>query len=302
LGSQFYRQTVQQFGVQLDLNYKIFDFGGRAGRIAEARANLFAANFAFNDVHRKIIYEVTKTYYQLLNAIGQEKAARASLTNAEAVEQAAEDRLKNGLATLPDVLEARSAFAQSQYDLQASLGAEKNSRGDLATALGTRTTAAIQVQPIDQLVIPESIGDSVEQAMDRALEQRPDLMQRVAEIRRANAHVKEARSTFYPALSVVISPNVESLYGLQQQLPWAHTADLTGELSLSLNWTLFDGGVRKNNLARARANLKATEAQTNATNDQIGDEVLRAYSNLETSLRQRQAATALAGRNVRGAS
>jgi outer membrane protein TolC len=92
LGNQFYRQTVQQFGVQLDLNYTIFDFGGRAGRIAEARANLFAANFAFNDVHRKIICEVTKTYYQLLNAIGQEKAARASLTNAEAVEQAAEDR------------------------------------------------------------------------------------------------------------------------------------------------------------------------------------------------------------------
>jgi outer membrane protein TolC len=293
LGSQFYRQTVQQFGMQLDLNYTIFDFGGRAGRIAEARADLLAANFAFNDVHRQIIYEVTQSYYQLLNAIGQEKAARASLTNAEAVEQAAEDRLKNGLATLPDVLEARSAVAQSQYDLQAALGAEKNSRGDLATALGTRPTNAIQVQPIDQLVIPESIGDSVEQAIDRALEQRPDLMQRVAEIRKAKARVKEAGSTFYPALSLVVSPNVESLYGLQQQLPWAHTADLAGGLSLSLNWTLFDGGARKDNLARARANLKATEAQTDVTRDQIGDEVWRAYSNLETSLRQRQAATAL---------
>lgn len=80
LASRFYRQTVQQFGVQLDLNYTIFDFRRRAGRIAESRADLLAANFAFNDVHRKIIYEVTQAYYQLLNAIGQEEAARASLT------------------------------------------------------------------------------------------------------------------------------------------------------------------------------------------------------------------------------
>src|SRR5216683_7507224 len=46
LASQFYRQTVQSFDGELDLNYTIFDFGGRAGRIAAARADLFAANFA----------------------------------------------------------------------------------------------------------------------------------------------------------------------------------------------------------------------------------------------------------------
>jgi outer membrane protein TolC len=291
--SQFDRQTVQSFGGAVDLNYTIFDFGGRAGRIAGASADLLAANFAFNDTHRKIIYEVTEAYDRLLNAAGQVVAARASLKNALAVEQAVEDRLNNGLATLPDVLEARSAAAQAQYNLQAALGAEKNTRGDLATALGTRPTEVIQVQPIDQLVIPESIGDSVDQSMDRAFEQRPDLMQQVAEIRKANANVKEARAAFYPVLSVSASPNVQSLYGLQQQLPWAHTADLVGGLELKLNWTLFDGGARKNNLAQAQAHLRAAEARVNVTQNTIADEVWTAYSNLETSLGQRQAATAL---------
>jgi len=291
--SQFDRQTVQSFGGAFDLNYTIFDFGGRAGRIAAARADLLAANFAFNDTHRKIIYEVTEAYDRLLNAAGQVVAARASLKNALAVQQAAEDRLNNGLATLPDVLEARSAAAQAQYNLQAALGVEKNTRGDLATALGTRPTEAIQVQPIDQLVIPGSIGDSVDQSMDRAFEQRPDLMQQVAEIRKANANVKEARAAFYPVLSVSASPNVQSFYGLQQQLPWAHTADLAGGLELKLNWTLLDGGARKNNLAQAQAHLRAAEARVNVTQNIIADEVWTAYSNLETSLGQRQAATAL---------
>jgi outer membrane protein TolC len=291
--SQFDRQTVQSFGGALSLNYTIFDFGGRAGRIAAARSDLLAANFAFNDTHRKIIYEVTEAYDHLLNTTGQVEAARASLKNAQAVQQAAEDRLKNGLAILPDVLEARSAAAQAQYDLQAALGTEKNTRGELATALGTRPTEAIRVQPIGQLVIPESIGDSVDQAMDRAFELRPDLMQQVAEVRKANAGVKEARAAYYPALSISATPNAQSLYGLQQQLPWAHTADLTGELQLKLNWTLFDGGARKNNLAQAQANLRAAEAKLNVTQDNIANEVWKAYSNLETALGERQAAAAL---------
>src|SRR3984885_6750107 len=114
LGSQFYRQTVPVLQASLDLNYTIFDFGARRGRITAESGRVLAANFAFNDVHRKLIYEVQQAYYRLLNASAQDTAARASLANAEAVQQAAEERLRNGLATLPDVLEARSATAQSE--------------------------------------------------------------------------------------------------------------------------------------------------------------------------------------------
>ncbi|WP_353062141.1 TolC family protein [Tunturibacter psychrotolerans] len=294
-GNQFDRQTVQSFSGALDLNYTIFDFGGRAGRIAAARSDLLAANFAFNDTHRKIIYEVTEAYDRLLNAIGQVEAARASLKNAQTVQQAAEDRLNSGLATLPDVLEARGAAAQAQYDLQAALGVEKNTRGDLASALGTRPTDAIRVQPIDELPITETLDDSVDQAMERSFEQRPDLMQQVTEVRRANASVKEARASFYPALSVTATPNAQSLYGLQQQLPWAHTGGLTGELELNLRWALFDAGARKNHLAQAQANLRGAEASVSVAGDNIADEIWKAYSNLETALGQRQAAAALLG-------
>src|ERR1700693_3435552 len=58
LGSRFYRQTVPVFEASLELNYTIFDFGARRGRIAAESARVLAANFAFNDVHRKIIYRV----------------------------------------------------------------------------------------------------------------------------------------------------------------------------------------------------------------------------------------------------
>jgi outer membrane protein TolC len=252
-----------------------------------------AANFAFNDTHRTVIYQVEQAYYRLLNSVGQEDAARASLSNAQAVEQSADDRLKNGLATLPDVLEARSATAQAEYDLQAVLGAEEIARGDLATAVGTSATVLIHVVPLDQVPTPESIGDTVDQAIKRALAKRPDLMQQVAEIRSANARIKEARAAYYPTLSLNVSPAAQSLYGLQSPYPWTHTTDLVGGVGFSLQWTIFDGGARKNRLAQAQANVHAAEAQARVIRNEIADEVWTAYSNLNTAFRQRQAALAL---------
>jgi Outer membrane efflux protein len=194
LADRFFRQTIGDLQVELNLNYTIFDFGARAGRINAAQAESFAANFAFNDTHREVIYRVEQAYYQVLNASGQEEVARANLSNAQAVQQAAEERLNNGLATLPDVLEARSATAQAEYELQAVLGAEEIAHGNLAKALGTTPQSAIRVQPLRELTIPNTIDDTVNSAMDRALAQRPDLLQRVADVQAAKAKVKEARA------------------------------------------------------------------------------------------------------------
>jgi outer membrane protein len=277
----------------LDLNYTVFDFGARSGRIDAARARLLSANFAFNDTHRSVIDQVEQAYYRLLNSIGQEDSAQASLANAKAVEHAAEERLTNGLATLPDVLEARSATAQAEYDLQAVVGAEEIARGDLATAVGTSASVAIKVQPLDQLPTPDSIGETVEQAINRAFAQRPDLMQEAAEIRTGNATLKEARAAYYPSLSLNVSPAAPSLYAIQRPFDWAHTADLTGSVSFNLKWTVFDGGARKNRAAQAQADIHAAEAQTNLKKNQIADEVWAAYSNLNTAFRQHKTAIAL---------
>ena len=293
LGTRFYRHTDTAVQASLDLNYTIFDFGARRGRIDAEGARVLAANFGFNDVHRRLIFQVQQAYYRLLNASAQDAAARASLANAEAVQQAAEERLRNGLATLPDVLEARSATAQSQYDLQAVIGAEESARGDLATALGAPAATMIPVEPLSELPTPESIGETVERAIGRALDQRPDLQGEVAGVRVAEAQRKEARAAYYPSLNLRANPTAESLYLQQQTLRMGHTADLTGGVAASLNWTVFDGGARRSRLVEAEAGIHEAESQVSAVRDSIEDEVWTAYSNLNTAFRQREAATAL---------
>jgi outer membrane protein len=291
--SSFVRQTVGTFGPALRVDYVLLDFGARAGRIAAARAELAAANFAFNDTHRKIIFQVADTYYRLLNAVGQVDAAQASLLNAKTVQEAAEARSEHGLATLPDVLEARSATAQAEYDLQSARGFEEIARGDLATTLGIAPTVRIPVQPLDELPPPEMHDDSIEQLLDRALEQRPDLLQQLEGVKAAEGTVREAHAAYYPSVRFDTAWGALYRYGWQQQLPPTQRTGLTGTAAVRLDWTVFDGGARKNNLLKAEASRNAAAATAEVTMDQVADEVWRSYSNVKTALRQRQAAASL---------
>jgi outer membrane protein len=124
LNSSFYRQVVQSSDLAFDLNHTIFDFGGRSGRIDQAEARLIASEFSFNDTHRSVIYKIETAYYLLLNAIGQQEAARAKFGKRERSTTSSLISLKNGLATLPDVLEAMGAVAEAAYNVQAAIGAK----------------------------------------------------------------------------------------------------------------------------------------------------------------------------------
>jgi outer membrane protein len=58
MAKRFYPKTIADFQVALDLNCMVVDFGAREGRISAARADVLAANLAFNDTHRNVIYRV----------------------------------------------------------------------------------------------------------------------------------------------------------------------------------------------------------------------------------------------------
>lgn len=293
LGSDFFRQTYGVFQPQLHLEYLIFDFGERGGAIDAAKANLLAADFAFNDTHRKIIFQVTAAYYRLLNDMGQQGAAEASLKNAQAVQENAEDRLIHGLATKPDALLATAATAQAQYDLQSVVGAEEIARGDLATVLGLPPETQIQIQNINDLAAPPELMQSVDQAVDRAFQQRPDLKQQVARLRATEAGIKQARSAYFPTLGFSGDGGTQRQIGMQAGLPPGYAGGEVWNANLVLKWTIFDGTRREHQLAAAASEKAAAQAEIDALRDEIANEVWAAYSNLRTAQRQRQAAEAL---------
>lgn len=125
LASAFYRQDLDTLAPAISLMYTIFDFGARNSKIEASQAELLTSDFLFNEKHEQIIFAVTVSLYQLVSAKGKVAAAQATLENAQTVQKSVEARLKNGLATGPDALEARAATAQAVYDLEAARGAQR---------------------------------------------------------------------------------------------------------------------------------------------------------------------------------
>ncbi len=290
----FIRQTSGTFSSVLAVDYTVFDFGRRVDEIAISRNNLTAADYQFNDTHRQVIFEVMQAYYRVLNAKGQEDAAEANLKNAQTVREAAEARLQLGLATLPDVLESRSAEAQADYDLQAAIGATEIAHGELATALGVSPVIQFQVQPIENLVLPTEMAETVEASIDKALSQRPDLLSQVAELRAAGAAIKAARTAYLPTLSFDGTGGLARTYAWQDLGPGVYSpTQETWNVSLSLTWNLFDGFARESRVARAKADKKQAAAQVDVLRDEAENQVWAAYSTARTALRQQKAAAAL---------
>jgi outer membrane protein TolC len=86
---------------------------------------------------------------------------------------------------------------------------------------------------------------------------------------------------------------LQRAYGQQDLFSGKYAGSETWNVQLNLQWTLFDGARREHAIAAAKARRTGAEAGINALRDRIADEVWAAYSNAETSLRQKQAAAAL---------
>lgn len=291
---KFYHEDTALFPAVVNLSYTVFDFGARSAKIDQAQARLLAADFSFNDTHRKIIFRVTEAYYGLLDAMGQEDAAQATVTDAQTVQQAVEARLANGLATLPDVLEARAATAQAQYELASIQGLEAIARGALATVLGASPTGTFRIEDVSKAPMPAAVEDPIETVVERAIGQRPDLQAQMELARSADAESNKARSAFYPEITFSGDWGRSNGFGQQKDFgPSAQSVIYPYQAQIKITWNVFDGGARRNALALARSESQEARAQVALSRDQIENEVWASYTNLKTAQRQQDAANAL---------
>ena len=291
---KFYHENTTLFPAILNLSYTVFDFGSRRARIDQAQANLLAADFSFNDVHRKLVFRVTEAYYRLLDAIAQEDAAQATLTDAQTVQEAVEARLSNGLATLPDVLEARAATAQARYELASVQGLEAIARGALATVLGASPIGMFRVEDVSKVEIAAVAEEPIETVVERAIGQRPDLLEQMALIRSAEAEVKRARSAFYPEIAFSGDWGHSNSFGEQKNYgSSAQSAIYPYQAQIKITWNVFDGGARKNALAVAQSASREARERAELSRDEMENEIWTSYANLKTAQKQQEAASAL---------
>jgi outer membrane protein len=292
-GPTFVLQDWAIFDAEVHLAYTLVDFGARRTEITAAKARLVAANLSFNKEHLILIRQVSQAYFSLLRARGLREAAEVSLNDAKTTETAAQERRKNGLATVPEVLEAKAATAKAAYDVQSTIGAEQVTIGNLARAITANPVNPLKVEPLDQLKIPDALDQSVKDAIKTAFKDRPDLQADQARVRAAQAEVKHAQTAYYPSLTFSGSKGWIRGFGEQYGFPGTYASTRNYAAILGLKWTVFDGFRRESSISQAKAEEKVATQDVHDRQDEIINEVWNDYANAATALEQKQAAAAL---------
>ncbi|NLA74947.1 MAG: TolC family protein, partial [Deltaproteobacteria bacterium] len=142
----------------VSLTWLLFDFGGRDASIEEKRRALSAADFTQNAAIQDQVYNVIEAYFTYANAKALEKALETSLKEATTTLDAATERHRKGLATIADVLQAKTSMSQALLNLENAKGSVKTIRGALATAMGIPANTPYDIEdipmnpPVDRMI------------------------------------------------------------------------------------------------------------------------------------------------------
>jgi outer membrane protein len=278
---------------EVTLRYLIFDFGKREANVESAKQEKLAAGADVIQVNQALAFRVASAYYQLVTAQERFEAAQETLRTAQTTQDAAENRLNNGLATIPDVLNARAETAQAAFDKESADGDEKIARVTLTEVVGADPSPDIVIDSQRSAPLPESLTMSIEALIDRAIEDRPELMAQTLRVRSAEARIRAARAEYKPQIVLSGSVAQTSIWPTADYGQLGSASEPTWSVALGIRWRIFDGGVRKNELLITESKRREAEDQLTVIHDQTTREVWTAYIAFRTALRKHEAAVAL---------
>jgi outer membrane protein len=278
---------------EITLDYVLFDFGKREAKVDAVTAEKIAAGANFIRANQEVAFRVATAYYKLLTAQERLTAAEDTLKTAQTTQDAAEAQLNNGRSTLPDVLNARAETAQAVFDKESADGDEKIARVTLTETVGAEPSPNIAIDAQEKTPLPEALTVSIEALIDRAIADRPDLMAQASEIRAADEEVRAAKSEYLPSVGLSANGAQTSVWPTVDAGRLGQASEPTWSVQLGIEWRLFDGGARKNELAMAQSKGRESRDEMREKRDEAIREVWTAYIGLRTARRKQQAAEAL---------
>jgi outer membrane protein len=265
-----------QYAPQLSLDFLVFDLGGRSGSIEAARQNLFAAGLTHNATVQNTVLQVQVGFFTYMATKGLVAARTTQLSGARANLAAAEQRHQVGLATIADVLQARTAVSQAQLALETSQGDVHIARGTLAAGMGLPANVTYDIDASAAEIPVGTIAVSVDSLIDAAVRNRPDLLAARAAARSAVAQIRVARAAGLPSLTM------GGTYGRTYIAP-SNAGGSTFGLSLGLQIPLVSAFTNRYDVNAARARADAATARADGVRQDVIQEVFTSYYALQTA-------------------
>ncbi len=297
--------------LQLDVTNRL-DLTGQIRAAADQLGlQSLADQFVLGSVRNARILRAQTIYFNTLRAQHQVDVSNAALVDAQRQLTDATNLSGAGVGQRIDVLRAQTQVSTAQQDLATSennFGVALTSFNDL---VGRPLNAPVTLQDVPGVNIAQPVTDfsqvgapdanaapplpnapqevaaiNIQNALQYANQQRPEVLQAQVNVRVAQTGVKLARAGLEPTFSLTAAGDYYPDTNFQ------FIRKRTAQITANLNIPLYDGGVTRDRVQEAHLTTDNAQTSLASTRSDVALDVRQSYLNLVTAAQQISAANA----------
>jgi outer membrane protein len=278
-GSGIATSTVEGETINAALNWRLFDFGTRAGNRRYANSLLVAAMAHHGATLQKTLAEVVQAYSDAQTAGTTLQAKDEMERIARNTLEAAQRREAQGVVGRSDTLQATTALAKASLEKNRAQGAKQKALAVLAYVMGAPANSTLSLA--DDLQGSEAVdlrqlGDWLHQTR----ETHPAILSARAQLEAADHKVAATRTEGLPTVDF-------SAHYYQNGYPGQGMSSKDSQittLGVSVSWPLFEGFARSYKIRGAEAAVEQRRAALQETEQSTLLEVVRSYAGCDGRL------------------
>jgi outer membrane protein len=276
--------TTEELG--LDLGVTLWR-SGRNDNVAESRSSLEAAKMSHENTMQALVEQVAIDYYGALASQELVSVAQAGVEASEQHLREVQRRIDLGDAAEVDIFTAEDDLAQARLSLIDARSGVRSALAQLKAAMGVPYGTDLQIAAAPTAT--EEHLPSLQQAVDSALQMRPDVLASRANVQARRYALKQAKTERGPTLEVSGQHSIGYTEWDDRDCSWNVLA--------SVSWPIFDGKATKADEVSARATLRAAEADLK----QLGNELARSIEDALTEVERTRERIEATGKSVAAA-
>lgn len=258
------------FSSSVRLNWPVYTGGRAEAQIEQAKINADSAELGVMKAQQQLKLDTTTAYYNVLQASNMVKVNQQSVANLTEHLGHVQAQYEAGVIAKADVLRSEVELANAQQNLTKAQNNYDVAHAALNNIIGEPLDSqSVLKDELTYVQYDQSLDDSIQQA----IKNRPELGQSENSIAAAKAGIKAADSGRLPTISVSGSQG------------WSGS-DFPGDKSnwsvgVTANWNIFDMGLTKAKVKQAEAAADKASQMDGQTRDSIELEVRQAYLSMK---------------------
>ena len=277
----------ENYNLGLAGRYTLWDNGQREVSYAQAKEGLRATTNRNEGIKQSVILQITQAYYNVLKDTALVKVSEDILARSKENTEQTIALQEAGVLIKADIATARVREANSELGLLNNQNSLQISQATLPRLMGLDPGLLITVALDEsfQLYVErgtiEKIDITVEEAMQMALENRPEFKETEAQLKQQEWSLTLSKLQRWPRLNADVNYNVNLDDYLRERQNFSDFRSWSA--GASLNFTLFDAGVLGNRVKELDMQLEQARENAGDLERAVALDVRQSYLNLKRS-------------------